>query len=48
MKQTRFSLTLRLRLLRNSLLAMLAVATLTIPMFLIGRAALGGGGIALL
>ena len=48
MKQTRFSLTLRLRLLRNSLLAMLAVATLTIPMFLIGRAALGEGVIALL
>ncbi len=46
MKQTRFSITLRL--LRNSLLAMLAVALTTLPLFLIGRAALGEAVIALL
>jgi K+-sensing histidine kinase KdpD len=45
MKQTRFSLTLRY--LRNSLLAVLMVAVTTIPMFLIGRDALGEAVIAL-
>jgi len=45
MKQTRFSLTLLY--LRNSLLAILAVAATTIPLFLIGRATLGEAVIAL-
>jgi K+-sensing histidine kinase KdpD len=46
MKQTRLSLTLRY--LRNSLLAVLTVAAATIPLFLIGRDTLGEAVIALI
>jgi K+-sensing histidine kinase KdpD len=46
MKQTRISLTLRY--LRNSLLAVLTVAAATIPLFLIGRDTLGEAVIALI
>ena len=46
MKQTRFSNTFMY--LRNSLLAVLTVAATTLPLFLIGRAILGEGVIALL
>jgi K+-sensing histidine kinase KdpD len=46
MTQTRFSLTLHY--LRNSLLAVLAVAVTTIPLYLVGRATLGEAVIALL
>ena len=45
MKQTRFSRTLRY--LRNSLLAVLTVAVVTIPLVLIGRDTLGEAVIAL-
>jgi K+-sensing histidine kinase KdpD len=46
MKNNRYSS--RLKLLSNCLLAMLTVAAVTIPLFLIGRSTLGEGAIALL